>query len=542
MAFKLVEVEDGVTGAVAMVVGVYLLIPVMLGQFNGGLMAVDSFHHAVVASAYAEHWMSVLVPGVGGVISMATYPPLTHQLVALASFIPFVSVYSAYMAVMALAAGLLSYTVSRYVAAVTGLSMGPFPVLLVAFSPPLLVTAFVFGQLPTVLGLGFGFWAIRCLERVAMGEREDIIVPILLLTVTGFLHHFSLVLAGLVFILRVPFFIDQMDRGTFLRVGVIGGVAAAVIGLVLPEVVRMVVMGGPERAVIPHPSRSPLGSVIGGWVFLVPLLGPALLATVLPQDLRKRLGGLFVPALVLTVISLGLTTPIPEILFGEAATWITYDRFMLVTSLLVLPVFGAVIQDRPYRVLLLAVGTILSVLVVINAATLMYGTFPGTAQHTDAERAQAQQFLQEANASYRYQTAGYGVPVGDLYGQTAVPVLETGYYTGLHRDWMREVGARSLDTMGPELLETVVDRSDAVSLKYLLVFGDARSMVARQLGSASGWARSEESTELMTVWINEDVEPVEPSDREPHWRRGIVPPLTLAALLGVLVYWYRRRS
>lgn len=564
--------SHGTAGAVVAVIATYLAAPLSLDLFHGGLVVFDGYHHVKVAASYAEHWYSPLVEGVGAGISMEAYPPLSHQIMVVVSSLPGIDVFAAYMIVTAIGAGLLSYSVVRYVVSITDREPSPLAVLLVGFSPPVLVTVFVFGQLPTIIGLGVGFFGLLVLERVCTDQRSwtGVVLAILLLAVTGFLHHFSLALVMFLFFLRFPFLLDEMERGGLIRLTATGLGVLALLGIGVPAVVRTVLAGGPERAVLSHSSRYPLSSLVGVWGFLVPLLGPALLATLLPDEDRCQAHGVLLPALVIAVISLGLHTPFPAVLFGGMATWITYDRFMVLASLLVVPLLAHQVRAMRWRRGVVLGAVVVSLAVTVHAHLFMFGASVGTIAHTDEQQQQALEFLGSVDGSYRYHTFGYRGPVGDLYSRTDVPALSTDYYSGYRHNWLRMTASTALDTPDPDLAREILVRADEISLRYLLVFRPGWEVRDREedwfdrnlppwppipesirdpppspdewVQNMDGWDRSNRSTELMTVWINEDVDPVEPPDREPHWRRGTVPVLTLVALIGVMGYRYRRWS
>jgi hypothetical protein len=229
--------------------------------------------------------------------------------------------------------------------------------LLAIFLPSLTLTAWVFGQLPTILATGV---ILLALERGAAYARTGrwlaLLQAVLLAATAAATHHgiFLLVpFTGAAVAWRVLAEVPRQNRWRRgARLAVWAGLsAAAVAGVLWPFLLWS--RGQTMQTPIDHGSRHNFFTDgLSALFFFWPMYGPVLLALPLAVAAgilrRRRWLPLLSALVVLFVLGLGGTTPLPRILFGAGWAWLTYDRFSFWAGLCLLP-FAAAAAIRLWR-------------------------------------------------------------------------------------------------------------------------------------------------------------------------------------------------
>ncbi|MEP7356313.1 MAG: hypothetical protein ABI847_03685, partial [Anaerolineales bacterium] len=336
----------------------------------------DAYSHIFLADHYRRTWWSLWETRWYLGFSMVSYPPLVHQLIALLSwpFAGLIRAYSArpeaypgafvwegeeaaYLAVLLAALVLLPFAVRGLARLFTGPRTADVAALLAIFLPGLTMTAWVFGQLPTLLATGV---ILLALERGAAYARSGrglaLAQAVLLAATAAALHH------GV--FLFVPFIGAAIAwrvlagrprgarRAVLARLIVWAGLSGAAVAAVLWPFLLWT-RGQAMQAPIDHGSRhNLLADGMAAMFFFWSMYGPLLLA--LPWALaagwraRRRWLPLLAAVVILFVLGLGGTTPVPQWLFGSGWAWLTYDRFSFWAGLCLLP-FAAAAGIRLWR-------------------------------------------------------------------------------------------------------------------------------------------------------------------------------------------------
>ncbi len=327
--------------------------PLLLMQLPTG--SFDTNLHIFFASHYAHHWFSPWNEKWFAGFSQTTYPPLTHQWIALLSNI--VGLTIGYMLVQLAALLLLAAGVYRFAKLWVDDRSASYAALGSIFLGVVAFMVYQAGQLPTVTATAlylnalpyFYEWSLR-------GEWRYLIKGLAMSLAAAAAHHVSLIFGVGFFALPVLALavIDVRDkRAAGSAAGVVsrGLVFAAMAGLgvgvlLLPywiEIIRHPI----HQIPIPHDSRNNflLNSITGLNYFVIPY-GALILALpfiVVRGVSSRRLRPLFLGFWLAFIFGLGGTTPLPRWLLGRAYEILTFERFTFWALLLAMPIVGLLV-------------------------------------------------------------------------------------------------------------------------------------------------------------------------------------------------------
>lgn len=512
--------------------------------------AFDAYVHMFFGDHYARDWFAVLEPRWYGGFSVLSYPPLAHQLVALASM-ALGSLEAGYVAVMVTAMLVTPWCVGQAAEAFTTPRGAAWAMLLTALWPTAHRFAWVYGQLPMLVATPLALLAMAQLHRfLARGRPIALFAFLACVGATVGAHHVtSIFVAGGCALVGLRH-LATPDEGTTRRAVALRGLVGAALSAVVMALVILpfwkFAQGAPQ-AEIPHHSREPL------WLRalsmelveqgVVVTLAVALTAFAAWRR-QWTLAVLGVGTFGLSVLAGGDSTPLPAVLFGSQARWLTYDKFHHWAALLLV---------------VLASGTVFAHLERVRVAAALAATtlLPGTLfliGHSTAERLQPPWVHElgpvlavlngEGAERYRHLALGFGDQFCrfDLYGKS--PNVDGDYHTARTDPVLRESGVATLDaskyyTRGLEVLTSVLERADALSLRWVIVNDEAYypPLLATGFELAEVWQNG------VSLFERAEVPPLPevstPGPRSLHW--GLVP-LSTFALALVLLALVRRTS
>jgi hypothetical protein len=515
----------------------YVLLHIALGRHQ--LPAYDAYTYMGFAKHYAENWFQTIIPSQAHGLQIASYPPLLFQVMALLSFIPFLKMTHIY--ILLTSAGVTGLSLSLYYLLnelfnIDG-KINQIVVLFIAFSPGLMKSTFIYGQMTSIFGMTSGFAAVTLYYKFIKGQ-ENLGAPLIIsLVLTGYIHHFSLLVTSLILvIISLVNISDVVSRIGYLSV--IGLISGFLIILGLSTTIKEILFSF-SQGTIPHSSRHPLQStrifnqmvastygisIAGVWLLIKNKFGP----------LSAKL-----TASIFLVIGLGFVTPLPKILFGDFANILVYTRFSLIASLFLSGLIGVYVTEKlsPKRFLkridlkhvLLAIFVLLSMVTLLWANNIHLGSYTGSYETSiSAQTSTAIQYLNtEASTDYLYVTYGHLQPVDEIRMQTDIPTLDTGYYPGRNIEDFKTFG--KLDRLPQHKFSEVVENADNLSLKYILSFDKELD----SLMNNSEWRRKN-LDDRVDVWINKEVPKYKPNKGEKHFLFGTIPILTLLISAGIL--------
>ncbi len=443
--------------------------------------AYDTYVHIFLADHFRRAWFDLWEPRWYLGFSVASYPPLVHQLIALLSvpleammrwFSPEPAAYAgawrwageeaAYVVVQVGVLALFPLAARAFAGIWVGPRAATLAGLLMIMLPGLSLVTWSFGQLPSVTATAIVLLAMRRgYDYLRGGRGRHLAQAVSLAALAGATHHgvFLLVpFAGAAVAARA---LLQARSGIgpvghiLGRLAAWGGLSGVAVAVVLWPMLAWS-QGQAMQVPIDHLSRHDyLRDVRAVLFFFLPVYGPLLLAlpwaalcTVLAAvRVRGRrllaLGGL---ALVLMVLGLGGTTPLPRILFGAGWAWLTYERFAFwaAVALAILAAAGLIrLCRRRARAATVFLGAMLASAVLAGGLTSY-----SQAQPPPVDIAPLVEFLgRTANRPYRYFTLGFGDQLAKLSAVTENGTPDGTYHTARQLPELRLSGLGAIDTV-----------------------------------------------------------------------------------------------
>jgi hypothetical protein len=509
----------------------------------------DSYFHMQVAKYYRENWFSTFLQKVG-MVDLSTYPPLAHQLLAIIPP-PLEINYSLLTIIFAILLSLYSAKfINSYFKTKNNFWLIYFFVL---FNPALLITIFTFGQFTTLVGLTFSFISLYYFsEFLNKKQRKLLLLASLSLILTAYSHILSFLILSISYLLIVLFNLRFIIKN--LRIFLPYFLFSFVLILLIyyPFFFKSVI-----QKEIPQWSRYPFENEwntkrfinMYGLALPASLLLPFMIIS-LDKKQRKKALEIYILALIFLVLSLGTTTPIVKI-FGKAAYWLTYERFLLVASTLFISLFASFLPKLEvtlnrrripiYALLTTTLWIIISFKLLLESHSIFFQdpikTYDKSIrpQYTNF----ALEFLNNFYGNYRYQTFGYGRPIGEIYFYSRLPTLDTDYFTGRTIYWIREMGIDEIDQIrNKTLLDIFLNYATNYSVRYVITFDDFYF----DYFNSKGWRLLDQKTfewKKVAIWENpENVKEVK-FEKEKHglinYLRGTFPLALLIVFIFIVI-------
>jgi hypothetical protein len=504
-------------------------------------LSYDAYTHMLLANHYAENWFSLWEPRWYAGFTVVSYPPLTHQLIAL--FIPILGYEKAFAFILWIVTTLYPLGAYAFSRIFTGKTSASYAALGSALLLPIYVTAHIFGQLPFLTSTLMALFSAASLNRYLRdGGIHNFLLTVSLYTTTMALHHATLMVHPFLILAvliqrwssspaalsgaiaktkRNGTYRDQrvagkleivgldtadgtsstdLDEGSTLRSardrlldqrGILL-IRLLFIGLIVILFSLIVIfpfwgwgMDQTMQTPIDHLSRHNfLTSPLALAIFFFPMYG--LLIAVIPCLVRKwhlRFLGLRVAFLVLFLLGLGGTTPLPRLFFGASWEWLTYDRFAFWACLTLTPFFGILFirmkekrrlrtqpKFAPLRKNL--IPTLTFSLFAVTSLGSWFTPYFLQLQPEPIDMRPIVDFLDEENRSqYRYVTFGFGDQFAHLNLLTDATTLDGSYHTARTIPELRESGIGQIDTVywalkGIPAIEPILRKSGEYGVKW----------------------------------------------------------------------------
>jgi O-antigen ligase len=413
-------------------------------------LSYDAYNHMFFGDHYRMNWWSLWEARWYTGFQVNSYPPLVHQLIGVLSHV--IGLDAAFGLMLWIAVTILPLAVYSFARIFLGRSSAGYAALGAAFLPSVYLTAHIFGQLPTLAAAVTALFGMAALNGFLRdGSRLAGALAIALLsTVMAFHHATLLLLPWLVATIVLHLLLTrQMHWQTLVpRLFFVGLLSI----LAMFAVIWPFWEWGQTQSIqtpIDHASRhnffkDPLAVVL----FFLAVYGP--LMAVIPAALslarQRRLIGLGCAFLLLFLLGLGGTTPLPRLLFSKGWEWLTYDRFAFWASLTLMPFFGMVVillrrrgsrRVRTKIFLTLAVSSL-----IVGLITTILPLQPGAVDMRPVVR-----FLEQSDhAGWRYMTFGFGDQLAHLSTLTAATTLDGSYHTARTLPELRSSGIGQIDT------------------------------------------------------------------------------------------------
>ena len=453
--------------------GLALLFNLPFAFFQLQRLAFDTYSHVFFADHYRRAWFSLWEPRWYMGFSVASYPPLVHQLIALLSlplealiwfFAPAPEPYRRAFTVLSeeAAFGLLLLAVLALfplaVRAFARVFVGPRAAglagLFAVAVPAVSLAAWAFGQLPTLFATAAVLAALaRGAAWARTGRRLWLAQAVALAGMAGAAHHgvFLFVpFAGAAVAWRVLAERGQWRAGwvTYARLAVWALLSGLTVAAVLWPFLQWS-RGQGLQAAIEHASRdNVLTSAVAAWYFFWPMYGPLLLVVPALLWLAVR-APCWRPAAalagVLVVLGLGGTTPLPRWLFGAGWAWLTYDRFALWAAVALLPAAGALALGAWRRRARWPTYALFGALLAWSIFSGWHAVL-SRSQPAAIDLAPLVTFLDAPEQQpYRYFTFGFGDQLARLAALTDNGTPDGNYHTARQLPELRRSGLGALD-------------------------------------------------------------------------------------------------
>lgn len=570
-----------------------LLLHGMLGFYGSYAQTYDAYIHMFFADHWVRSWFDHWEPRWYTGFTMTSYPPLSHQSVAILSAFTG-DLRTAFVLVQTTAMTLMTLGMYRFAQLWVDEEAAQWAALWLVCSSALAETIHVFGQLPTVVSLAFLLNALPYLYRwVDEGHLRDLLRSWALIAATTGAHHVT-TLFGAVFIIAPVVVLALLHHWhtplagepiaqprywtrqswrvlTLLRLrrvlrpsmrSVLFGMGAIALLLLIVWPYWVWSRQDPIAQVpIPHASRDNyLVNPNAGLVFWVIPYG--MLLPILPYIFFKGLAGrtwpLTASIALLALLGTGGTTPIPRLLLRGAFDILTLDRFTLWAAVLMLPLAGRFIvslnrgniahtlQVNFGRItwhgsqLGFAIGLVLAF--VLTVSLPQFRPF----QPAPIDMQPIINFInKDQHWRWRYLTLGFGDQMAWLSIQAPNTQVDGNYHA-----------ARRL----PELTTTAVERLEGAKFRGIPGIGSLQQFLAvpekfnlkyifanddfyNPLLFFYGWHRMGLLENDVVVWEREDIAPlpeVLPRKEIPLYQRLMFGTLPMLALLAAVTTTTRR--
>ncbi len=315
---------------------------ILTGRYR---LSYDAYTHMLLADHYRTDWWSLWEPRWYTGFTLTSYPPLVHQVMGLIAHL--VGVEAAFVLVLWCVLTAFPLAVYAFSRVFMGRRVSEYAALGAVFLPSIYLSAYVFGQLPTLAAALLALLCAAALARfLRSGRRLSGLLAVLAAASVVAAHHATVLFlpplaAAVIFHLLLNRQVKPLHL--FWRLLGFGLLALIACGLVIWPFWQWA-LAQTMQVPIDHLSRHNfITDPSAALVFFWPVYGPLVL--LIPWLLWKvrdrRYAGIAIVFTGLFLLGLGGTTPLPRWLFGPGWAWLTYDRFAFWASLLFMPIFGA---------------------------------------------------------------------------------------------------------------------------------------------------------------------------------------------------------
>lgn len=482
----------------------------------------DANLHIFFASHYAQHWFNPWNEKWFTGFSQTTYPPLTHQWIAVLSHI--VGLTEAFMLVQLVAIVLLVVGTYRFAKLWVDERSASLAAVLCVFAGTVAFLVYSAGQLPTTMSAPLYLLALPYLYKWCnSGGWKALLKGLVLALAAACAHHVTLIFGSVLFAAPVFWLACSDARDENRSLGPVFGRAFVFVvltgigvGLVLLPYWLAILKHPIEQLPIPHASRSNflLSWVTGTNYFVVPY-GALILAlpfVVMRGAAIPRLRILLLGFWAAFLLALGGTTPIPRLIFGQRAFEIlTFERFTLWATMLALPIVGLVAKEMIDRfhykgVLALSVASVATLGLALGWLT--WSPFRTTGGlNVDS----VVNFLnRDGHDQYRYITLGFGNSLSKVGTYSTANSVDGEYNSARLLPEMTRYGSAQLTSAkyfgaaGMDSLRAILQHANHYGLKFIFV----HDPYYNPLLVFAGWRQVESyDSGSITVWSKDDVPP-----------------------------------
>jgi len=516
--------------------------PLLLMQLPSG--SFDANFHIFLASHYAHHWFNPWNEKWFAGFSQTTYPPLTHQWIALVSTVA--GLKMAYMLVQLVGVLLLPVGVFRFARIWVDERSASYAALGSIFLGALAFLIYQAGQLATITSAALYLNALPYFyEWSTQGSGRALIKGVVVSWAAAAAHHVTLIFGTVLFAGPVLWVICMDALGGRTKNSLVGSVSRAVlfavlvgigVGVVLLPYWMTLIQHPIHQIPIPHDSRANflLNSITAINYFVIPY-GALILALpfiVIRGASVRRLRPLLFGFWLTLIFGLGGTTPLPRWLLGRAFEVLTFERFTFWATLMAMPIVGLLaveLLDR-FRAKA-AVALSLAAVATVGAALAWLTANPYRPAATVNVNPVIAFLNRDGHDAYRYLTLGFGSELAQVSTYSNASSVDGDYNSARLLPEMTHYGSAQLTnakfygSAGMASLRAMLEHANRYGLKYVFV----HDSYYEPLLTFVGWRKTEtfDNGEI-TAWSKDDVPPAHRIDSD------AIPPAWMGLLWGTL--------
>ena len=523
--------------AIIILVAVVIHGPLLLMELPA-TTSYDANLHIFFGSHYAQHWFDPWNEKWFAGFSQTTYPPLTHQWIALLSHA--VGLTEGFMLVQLIAVVLLAVGTWRFARLWVDDRAASLAALLSVFAGTVSFLVYSAGQLPTTLSAPLYLLALPYFYQWSRSASwRSLLKGLVLGLAAASAHHVTLLFGSVLFAVPVLWLAvsDARTEGrssaaVLSRAFVFVVLTVAGVGVVLLPYWIAIIRHPIEQMPIPHGSRlNYLVSLIHGVNYFVIPYGAMILAIpfiVIRGASIPRLRILLIAFWITFLLGLGGTTPLPRLIFGRAFEILTYERFTLWATLLALPIVGLLVEDvldrfRDVGAFAVATASVLTLALAVGWTN--WSPFHTTGGlNVDS----VVSFLnRDGHDQYRYLTLGFGNALSKVSTYSTANSVDGEYNSARLLPEMTRFGAAQLTSAkffgaaGMDSLRAMLQHANRYGLKFIFV----HDTFYNPLLVFAGWRQIETyESGAITAWSKDDVPPARkiPSDSVPAPWEGLL--------------------
>jgi len=516
--------------------------PLLLMQLPSG--SFDANFHIFLASHYAHHWFNPWNEKWFAGFSQTTYPPLTHQWIALVSTVA--GLKMGYMLVQLVAVLLLPVGVFRFARIWVDDRAASYAALGSIFVGALAFLIYQAGQLATITSAALYLNALPYFyEWSTQGAGRSLVKGVVVSLAAAAAHHVTLIFGTVLFAGPVLWVVcmDAVDGRTKGSLGAALSRAAAFavmvaigVGIVLLPYWVTLIEHPIHQIPIPHDSRANflLNSITAINYFVIPY-GALILALpfmIIRGASVRRLRPLLFGFWITLIFGLGGTTPLPRWLLGRAFEILTFERFTFWATLMAMPIVGLLAVELLDRFQAkAAVGLSLAAVATVGAALYWLNANPYRPTGTADVRPVIAFLNRDGHDAYRYLTLGFGSELAQVSTYTDASSVDGDYNSARLLPEMTHYGSAQLTnskfygTAGMASLRAMLAHANRYGLKYVFV----HDPYYEPLLTFVGWRKTETfDNGQITAWSKDDVPPAHRIDSD------AIPPAWMGLLWGTL--------
>ncbi len=477
--------------------------------------------HIFFGSHYAQHWFNPWNEKWFAGFSQTTYPPLTHQWIALLSHV--VGLTEAFMLVQLVAVILIAVGTWRFARLWVDDRAASIAALLSVFAGTVSFLVYSAGQLPTTLSAPLYLLALPYFyEWSRLGSWRALLKGLVLGLAAASAHHVTLLFGSVLFAAPVLWLAwsdarsEEKSGSAVLGRGLVFVVLTIVgVGIVLLPYWIAIIRHPIEQLPIPHGSRlNYLVNLIHGVNYFVVPYGAMILALpfiVIKGAAVPRLRILLIAFWIAFLLGLGGTTPVPRLLFGRAFEILTFERFTLWATLLALPIVGSLAEDMLER--FRDVGAFALAAAAVFTMSLALGWLNWSPFHTSGGLnvdAVVNFLNRDGHDQYRYLTLGFGNSMSKVATYSTATSVDGEYNSARLLPEMTRYGSAQLTSAkffgaaGMDSLREMLQHANRYGLKFIFV----HDPYYNPLLVFAGWRQVETyDSGAITAWSKDDVPP-----------------------------------